>query len=61
MKLGPALKLRSALSSRLGQCIVCLHCSHCHGNSPQPTTTTTSSPPTTLPSNSATTPNSTDK
>uniref|UniRef100_A0A023EZ39 Putative sterile alpha motif protein n=1 Tax=Triatoma infestans TaxID=30076 RepID=A0A023EZ39_TRIIF len=55
MKLGPALKLRSALSSRLGQCAVCLHCSHCHGGTTPPTTTTTViGGPT-----SATTPNST--
>uniref|UniRef100_T1H9V8 SAM domain-containing protein n=1 Tax=Rhodnius prolixus TaxID=13249 RepID=T1H9V8_RHOPR len=56
MKLGPALKLRSALSSRLGQCAVCLHCSHCHGSTTPPATTTT----TTIGGpNSASTPNST--
>ncbi|XP_024080658.1 uncharacterized protein LOC106662598 [Cimex lectularius] len=30
MKLGPALKLRSILSSKLGQCPLCMHCTHCH-------------------------------
>ncbi|CAH1404486.1 unnamed protein product [Nezara viridula] len=30
MRLGPALRLRSLLSSRLGQCPSCLHCVHCH-------------------------------
>ncbi|XP_039296804.1 sterile alpha motif domain-containing protein 11-like [Nilaparvata lugens] len=32
MKLGPALKLRSVLSRRLGNCAVCMHCVHCHGS-----------------------------
>ncbi|RZF38425.1 hypothetical protein LSTR_LSTR012196 [Laodelphax striatellus] len=32
MKLGPALKLRSVLSRRLGHCAVCMHCVHCHGS-----------------------------
>ncbi|XP_043231225.1 sterile alpha motif domain-containing protein 11-like [Amphibalanus amphitrite] len=30
MKLGPALKLRTALSQKIGHCAVCMHCSHCH-------------------------------
>lgn len=30
MRLGPALRLRSILSARLGQCPSCLHCVHCH-------------------------------
>lgn len=32
MKLGPALKLRSVLASKIGHCAVCLHCVHCHHN-----------------------------
>ncbi|BET03414.1 Hypothetical protein NTJ_16232 [Nesidiocoris tenuis] len=35
MKLGPALKLRSILSTKLGQCAVCRHCIHCHGPPPE--------------------------
>uniref|UniRef100_A0A0K8T449 SAM domain-containing protein n=1 Tax=Lygus hesperus TaxID=30085 RepID=A0A0K8T449_LYGHE len=35
MKLGPALKLRSILSTKLGQCNVCRHCIHCHGPPPE--------------------------
>ena len=30
MPLGPALRLRFHLSTRLGQCSSCLHCVHCH-------------------------------
>ena len=32
MKLGPALKLRSALAQRLGPAYaeLCVHCAHCH-------------------------------
>ena len=30
MKLGPALRLRAALSKRLGNCPHCRHCKHCH-------------------------------
>ncbi|XP_076320508.1 uncharacterized protein LOC143230584 isoform X2 [Tachypleus tridentatus] len=32
MKLGPALKLRSALAKKIGHCEVCMHCIHCHSN-----------------------------
>jgi len=31
LKLGPALKLRSALATKLGTCPHCRHCRHCHG------------------------------
>merc|ERR1712106_1208102 len=30
LKLGPALKLRSALATKLGTCMHCRHCRHCH-------------------------------
>jgi hypothetical protein len=30
MKLGPALKFRSVLAKKIGQCPVCVHCIHCH-------------------------------
>ena len=30
MKLGSALRLRAALSKRLGNCPHCRHCKHCH-------------------------------
>ncbi|CAG0915416.1 unnamed protein product [Notodromas monacha] len=30
MKLGPALKFRSVLAKRIGQCPICVHCIHCH-------------------------------
>ncbi|CAG7670267.1 unnamed protein product [Allacma fusca] len=30
MKLGPALKFKSVLRRRLGNCIICQHCPHCH-------------------------------
>ncbi|XP_013779966.2 uncharacterized protein LOC106464375 isoform X1 [Limulus polyphemus] len=30
MKLGPALKLRSKLAKKIGHCVVCMHCIHCH-------------------------------
>jgi len=30
IKLGPALKLRSALAAKLGTCPHCRHCRHCH-------------------------------
>nr|XP_018916517.1 PREDICTED: cell wall protein RBR3 [Bemisia tabaci] len=36
MKLGPALKLRSVLSKKLGHCAVCMHCVHCHANVASP-------------------------
>lgn len=32
MKLGPALKLRSAVSRLTGNCTVCMHCIHCHND-----------------------------
>ena len=32
MKLGPALKLRSILASKVGACSVCWHCNHCHAD-----------------------------
>lgn len=31
MKLGPALKLRSTLATKLGHCDICRHCVHCYG------------------------------
>ena len=30
MKLGPALKLRSALAEKTASCPKCFHCQHCH-------------------------------
>ncbi|XP_013784168.1 polyhomeotic-like protein 2 [Limulus polyphemus] len=30
MKLGPALKLRSTVAKKIGHCVVCMHCIHCH-------------------------------
>ncbi|CAL4067955.1 unnamed protein product, partial [Meganyctiphanes norvegica] len=35
MKLGPALKLQSVLSRKLGSFNVCLHCDHCHTQPPE--------------------------
>jgi len=32
LKLGPALKLRAALSAKLGTCPYCRHCRHCHSD-----------------------------
>ncbi|KAI5744717.1 hypothetical protein M8J76_004620 [Diaphorina citri] len=43
MKLGPALKLRSVLASKLGNCVVCMHCVHCH-SSPSPSPASTGRP-----------------
>ncbi|XP_037076506.1 sterile alpha motif domain-containing protein 11-like [Pollicipes pollicipes] len=34
LKLGPALKLRTALSQKIGHCAVCMHCTHCHATKP---------------------------
>ncbi|ODN03395.1 Sterile alpha motif domain-containing protein 11 [Orchesella cincta] len=32
MKLGPALKFRSTVAKRLGNCVICSHCTHCHNH-----------------------------
>ncbi|CAM1324758.1 Uncharacterised protein g8776 [Pycnogonum litorale] len=37
MKLGPAIKLRSTLARKIGHCIVCMHCVHCHGETARKT------------------------
>lgn len=36
LKLGPALKLRTALAKRIGHCAICLHCAHCHAGEAPP-------------------------
>jgi len=30
IKLGPAIRLRSILAKKLGTCVICSHCQHCH-------------------------------
>ncbi|XP_050523566.1 polycomb protein Scm-like isoform X2 [Daktulosphaira vitifoliae] len=42
MKLGPALKFRAVLAQKLGNCVVCMHCAHCHGAQPHVPRTTPS-------------------
>ncbi|CAL8148102.1 unnamed protein product [Orchesella dallaii] len=32
MRLGPALKFRSTVAKRLGNCVICSHCTHCHNH-----------------------------
>lgn len=34
VKLGPAIKFRSMLANKLGTCVICSHCRHCHQNQP---------------------------